>query len=335
MRSLTKKYLILSVLLIAGLLLNVSVGSIYISFSELINVFTVDAVPTIKLIVLGHRLPKSITAICVGGGLSVAGLLMQSMFRNVLAGPFILGISNGASLGVAILMIFPAAVGAFFFSQFTLVIAAVFGAVLVFSFVMSVSLFLNDNFSLLIVGIMVGSMVGAFVSVLQYFSSAELIQSYLVWTFGSVSGLSWEEVGVLFGVVAFGILGSFYLSKTLNALLLGEMYARGVGVDVVRGKRVIILLTCLLSGGITAFCGPIAFIGLAVPHLARLWCGTANHNVLIPVTVLIGAILVLFCDTLAQLPTFQAVLPLNAVTAFFGAPVVIWIVISSKKVNRV
>lgn len=334
MRSGSNIYFILLIILVVLIILNLSLGSVYISFSELLEVFFSNGFSASKLIVFGHRLPKTITAICVGGGLSVAGLLMQSMFRNVLAGPFVLGVSNGASLGVAILMMFPMIIGVNFLPQFTVVIASVLGALFVFSMVMSMSFFLNDNLSLLIVGMMVGSMAGAFVSVLQYFSSAEVIQSYLVWTFGSLSGLTWGDVSILSSVVLLGLIGSFMMSKSLNAMLLGEMYAKGVGVNVVKSKRAIVLLTCLLAGTITAFCGPIAFIGLAVPHLARLLCKTSNHNVLIPITMLVGAILVLVCDTIAQLPTLATVLPLNAVTAFFGAPVVIWIIIGGKRSKR-
>lgn len=335
MKALNKVYLILLIFLVVMILVNLSFGSVFISFSELFEVLTSNTSSTSEIIVFKHRLPKTITAISVGSGLSVAGLLMQSIFRNVLAGPFVLGISNGASLGVAILMMFPVVVGVSFVPQFSIVVASILGAVLVFGLVMSMSFFLNDNLSLLIVGIMIGSVAGAFVTVLQYFSSSEIIQSYLVWTFGSLSGLSWADVWVLSSVVFLGLVGSFLLSKPLNAMLLGEMYAKGVGVSVVKSKRIIVLLTCLLSGTITAFCGPIAFIGLAVPHLARLLCKTSNHNVLLPVTMLIGAILVLLCDTIAQLPASQTVLPLNAVTAFFGAPVVVWIVISGRKFNQV
>lgn len=316
------------------ILLNVSLGSVYIPFGELIDVVLDESKSASQIIVLSYRLPKTITAICVGSGLSVAGLLMQSMFRNVLAGPFILGISNGASLGVAILMMFPAIIGVSIFSQVGIVLASIIGAVVVFGLVLSISFFLNDNLSLLIVGIMIGSVTGAIVSVLQYFSESEVVQSYLVWTFGSLSGLSWADVFVLSSVVIVSLVGSLCLAKPLNAILLGDIYAKGVGVDVLRVKRLVMVFTCLLAGGITAYCGPIAFIGLAVPHLARMICKTSNHAILLPITMLIGACLVLLCDTIAQLPTMSQVLPINAVTALFGAPVVIWVIMKSRIQNQ-
>ena len=323
-------FILLTLLIISNLL----AGSVYIPFSELFSIIFDETNSSSKVIFLYYRLPKTITVICVGSGLSVAGLLMQSLFRNALAGPFILGISNGASLGVALFMMFPGVVGVAYFSQFGIVFASIFGATFVFSVVLGISFFLKDNLSLLIVGIMIGSVSGAIVSVLQYFSNAEVIQSYLVWTFGSLGGLAWLNVLVLFTIVSSSLFCCFFMAKSLNAILLGEDYAKGVGVNVVKSKRFIMILTCLLAGVITAYCGPIAFIGLAVPHLARLTCKTSNYVLLLPVTMLIGACLLLLCDSIAQLPTMHQILPINAVTALFGSPVVIWVVIKSRQHNK-
>ena len=289
---------------------------------------------TFKYIILDFRLPKALVAVYVGAGLSVSGLMMQTLFRNPLAGPFVLGISSGASLGVALytmaagLMFGSAAV--FTSGTLGIVFSAVIGAALVMMLTLLVSLRVNDTVSLLIVGIMFGSITGAIVTVLQYFSDPNTVHNFLVWTFGSLSGVTWSEVRIITVCFAIGIVLAFTLVKSLNAMLLGENYARSIGVNNKRLRIIIILITSLIAGTLTAFVGPIGFIGVAVPHMARFGLNSSDHKKLMPLTALYGAFLMLLFDIVSQLPGFNNTLPINAVTALFGAPVVIWVIFRSK-----
>jgi iron complex transport system permease protein len=285
-------------------------------------------------IVNEFRLPKALMALLDGMALSVAGLLMQTLFRNPLAGPYVLGISNGASLGVAILVL---SGGLMFGFQNTnpwaVATMAVIGSGLLLALVLLLSLWVRDNVSLLIMGIMVGSITGAIVSVLQYFSNPEAIQSYVIWTFGSLSGANWQQLIVLTPIVFSGLIMAFASQKALNTLLIGEAYSRSLGISIKRTRLILIISTTLLAGGVTAFSGPIAFLGLAAPHIARSLLNTSDHKVLIPASLLLGATLLLTCDIIAQVPGYNTTLPLNAVTALFGAPIVIWVILKSKHVN--
>ena len=288
-------------------------------------------------IVLQFRLPKALTALLAGAALSVSGLQMQTLFRNPLAGPFVLGISSGASLGVALLLM-----GGFLFtgvwSQFGggwIALAASLGSGSVFLLVMIVSLRIRDTMTLLIIGLMIGSASSAVVSIIQYFSRAEQIQAYLIWTFGSLGGLSWSELAILAPIVIAGLIMALALIKPLDALLLGEHYARSLGVRIGWVRLGIIVSTALLAGSVTAFCGPIAFLGLAVPHLARLLLGTNRHALVLPASLLLGMWLLLLCDLIAQLPGQDTTLPINAVTALFGAPMVIWLIVRKPYLNKV
>jgi len=325
--------LLLLVLFIADLM----VGSVYISPGEFLHVLTgSESTKTNEVILLTFRLPKALTAILVGAGLSVAGLLMQTMFRNPLAGPFVLGISSGASLGVAILIMATGLTGVAglvvpIFQNLGLVMASIAGSMMVLLLVIFVSLRLTDSVSILIVGIMFGSITGAIVSVMQYFSDPDSVHSFLVWTFGSISGLSWGQLAILSPVILISLFVATILRKPLNAILLGENYARGLGINVSKARIWIIILTGILAGAITAFAGPIAFIGIAVPHLARYLFKTANHRFLIPAVIFIGGSLMLICDMISQLPGSSQVLPINSVTAVFGAPVVIWVIVRRRK----
>ncbi len=325
------------VLLALLFLMSLMYGTVDIPYSGVFDALTGNPTEkrTWEFIILEFRLPKAITAVLAGAALSVSGLLMQTLFRNPLAGPYVLGISNGASLGVALLVL----TGGVFFGNLIpegswgVVIAAVLGSAMILSLVMLVSIKVKDNVSLLIIGLMVGSATGAIVSVLQYFGDPEVIQAYLVWTFGSLAGTNWEQMEILVPIVLFGLILAFLSQKALNALLLGEEYARGLGISVKSSRAVIIISTCLLAGGITAFCGPVAFIGLAVPHIARAALNTSNHKILIPSSILIGSILLLGCDLIAQLPGNVNTLPINAITALIGAPVVIWVVIKARNIK--
>ena len=273
------------------------------------------------------RLPKAITAILSGASLSIAGLIMQTLFRNPLAGPYTLGVSSGASLGVALLTMCTTAFS-LQFSVFSLPIAACIGATLVLLLVLAVSKRVTSNVSLLIVGMMFGAIAGALVSLLQNFANPDALKLFIVWTLGSLSSVSWSDMQLLVPILLIGTLFVLLVMKPLNGLLLGEDYARGLGINVERTRLFIVLATGLLAGGVTAFCGPIAFIGVAVPHIARGIFRTSNHRVTIPAAALIGACLLLICDVLCSLAVYP--LPISTVSALFGAPVIIWIILKKK-----
>lgn len=272
------------------------------------------------------RLPKAITAILAGGALSVAGLIMQTLFRNPLAGPYTLGVSSGASLGVALLTMLSAF--SIQISAFSLPIAACVGASLVLLLVLAVSKRVQSNVSLLIVGMMFGAIAGALVSLLQQFANPDALKLFIVWTLGSLSSVGWTDMQLMVPILLLGAIFVLLTLKPLNGLLLGEDYARGLGIHVGRTRLFIVIATGLLAGGVTAFCGPIAFIGVAVPHIARGIFRTSNHRVTIPASALIGACLLLVCDVLCSL--FVHTLPISTVSALFGAPVIIWIIMKNR-----
>ncbi len=310
---------------------NISLGSVEIPFSatlgELFGYRSADE--SWKYIIWEYRLPKAFTAILVGGGLSLSGLLMQTLFRNPLAGPFVLGISSGASLGAALLIMGGGlfSVGYALVNDLALTLASSLGSVLVLLTVVAVSRKVKDTMALLIIGLMFASITAAVVTVLSYFAKAEELQQYIFWTFGTVGNLSSAQVLILAIISVLGLLLSISSIKSLNALLLGENYARSLGVRIGRSRNLIIIATGLLAGSITAFAGPIAFIGLAVPHLTRQLFNSTDHRILVPGVVLYGAILLLLCDTIAQLPSSSYILPINAITSIVGAPVVIWLLL--------
>jgi len=336
-KSQKKHFILLSVLLVVLFVLNISLGSVAIPFEDLLNTLTgnTTAKESWQTIILNFRLPKAITAILVGSGLSVAGLLMQTLFRNPLAGPFVLGISSGASLGVALLILGSSLFGGFFLtnsiSSWSLPIASSLGAFLVLSAVIIAANKVRNTMSILIIGLMFGSFTSAIISILAYFSEAQEIQLFLFWSFGSLGNLSWNELLVFIIIYSIGMLATLAIIKPLNSLLLGENYAKSLGVNVKKNRNIILIITCILTGVITAFAGPIAFIGLAVPHVARMIFTTSNHKTLIPAVLLLGAIIMLICDAIAQLPTSEFTLPINAITSLFGAPIVIWLLIRKKK----
>ena len=338
--SMFRKFLVLVALFILGFLINVSLGSVTISLDEvLIIIFGGEpSKATWKEIILNFRIPKAITASMVGAGLGISGLMMQTLFRNPLAGPFVLGITSGASLGAALLVLGGFALGETVSYLGLLgtglqVIASALGAFLVLFLVLMVSIRIRDSMTLLIIGLMFGSATGALVSVLQFFSKSQDIQAYLIWTFGSLGNLSYQEMKIFIPLVIAGIFMGFVLSKHLNALLIGENYAASMGLDRTKVRFWIILSTSLLAGTITSFCGPIAFVGIAIPHLARLGLNSSNHQVLIPAVCLLGAAVMLICDTIAQIPGSQYTLPINAITSLFGAPVVIWIILRKRDIR--
>jgi len=270
-----------------------------------------------------------------GGGLAVCGLLMQTLFRNPLAGPSVLGLSSGASLGVALLML--AAPTALFVEipvDLTAAVAAFVGAMGVLFLIMLADRRMGDGVALLIVGLMLGYLCSALISLLQLASAEQALKSFVIWGMGSFSGVLIERLPWLMAPVLIGIGAAFLLVKPLNALLLGDNYAASLGVHVGRTRRWIMLITGLLAGVITAFCGPIAFLGLATPHVARGLCRSSDHSTLLPVTLLCGVVLALFCDLIIKIPAFGAGIPLNAITSLLGAPVVAWVLFSGKRWAR-
>lgn len=260
---------------------------------------------------------------------------MQTLFRNPLAGPFVLGISSGASLGVALVILgsglFGGAFAASLTTKWSIVIAASLGSFLVLLAVLAVSSKVRDTMAILIIGLMFGSITAAVVSVLSYFSSAEQLQQYIFWGFGSLSNLSWNELLIFLGIYLIGLLLSILSIKGLNSLLLGDNYAKSLGLNLKQNRLIIIIATSLIAGTITAFAGPIAFIGLAIPHLTRQIFTTSNHKILLPAVCLFGAIVMLVCDSIAQIPGSDYTLPINAITALVGAPVVIWLLLRQRK----
>lgn len=332
-------YILLFLATLLLVLLDLSVGSTFVPFKTVLSILlsSKDAVGDESVLLL-FRLPRTLMAIIVGSGLAVSGLLMQTLFRNPLAGPYVLGISSGASVGVAIVAmasaLFPGVLALYFGSVWGIAIASFLGAMLVMFLVLLASVKISDSVSLLIVGIMFGSLATALVSILQYFSDPSQIKFFLLWTFGSLSGVSLSELKVLIIPYLAGIAVSFYAMKGLNALLMGENYARNVGINVRQIRWLLILSTSLLTGTLTAFTGPIGFIGVAVPHIARYLFRTSDHKTLMPATFLIGISLMLACDIISQMPGSQSTLPLNAVTSLFGAPIVILVIFRSRNLKQ-
>ncbi|MDK2772088.1 MAG: iron ABC transporter permease [Flavobacterium sp.] len=318
---------------------NISLGSVTIPFQDIFNGLLGKSMQkeSWEIILYNFRLPKAITAILVGIGLATCGLLMQTLFRNPLAGPYVLGLSSGASLGVALIILgsglLPASIAHYFLSGYGLILASGLGSFFVFMAVIIVANRIKDTMSILIVGLMFSSFTSAIVSILSYFSTAEQLQKYTFWAMGSISNLAWKDIIILSFLVVIGLLITLLVLKPLNALLLGERYAKSIGINFSKTKFLIIIATSILAGSITALVGPIAFIGLAVPHIAKLIFKTSNHFILFGSTLLIGALVMLICDTIAQLPGNDITLPINAITSIFGAPVVVWLLLRKRKIQ--
>jgi iron complex transport system permease protein len=327
---------LLTALLLLAFALNLSLGQVQIPLKEVLKSLTggVANKDTWEYIIINFRLPKAITAVLVGIGLSISGLLMQTFFRNPLAGPYVLGLSSGSSLGVAFVILgagcLPAFLGDVLRSPYGIITASCLGSFLVLLLVLMVSQRLRDTATILIVGLMFSSFTSAMVSVLTYFSTAEQLQKYTFWSMGSLGNLSWANVLILAIAVLIGLVLSIFSIKALNTLLLGENYAKSMGLNLQKSRYLIIFATSILAGSITAFAGPIAFIGLAVPHLAKLLFQTSNHGLLFWATLLIGALLMLCCDTISQMPGMDFTLPINAITSILGAPIVIWLLVRKR-----
>ena len=279
-------------------------------------------------IVLESRLPQIVTALLSGSALAVSGLMLQTLFKNPLAGPSILGISDGANLGVAIAMIYLGAA-----SYLTTIVAALVGAFVVLLIILGFSRKVSSNVMLLIIGIMVGYLASSVISILNYHASADKVHQYVMWGMGDFSGVSLSKLPWLAGFTIAGLIAALLLIKPLNALLLGESYATNLGVNVRRSRVLILICTGVLTAVVTAFCGPISFIGLAVPHIARLLLGSANHRHLLPITLLAGACTAMLCSILTITPGSNSVLPLSAITPIIGAPVIIYVIVNRKNIH--
>lgn len=326
----------LFVLLIVVFVLNIGMGSIHIPFKNVLLVLTgeTDVKETWRYIILNYRLPKAIVAVLVGIALSISGLLMQTLFRNPMAESYVLGISSGASLGVAFLILgtafLPVQLISILTSSYGIAIVSILGSLGLLLLVLLVSNTVRNTVTVLIVGLMFGSFANAVVSILTYFSSADQLKRFAFWSMGSLGNLAWDTI-LLFSVIVFvGLVGCVFLVRILDALLLGDSYASSMGINIRNSRNLIILVTSLLAGASTAFVGPIAFIGLAVPHMARLLLKVSSHRYLISSTALLGGILMLVCDMLTQIKGESFLLPINAVTSIFGAPIVIWLLLRNK-----
>lgn len=332
-------FIILLLLFAISFMLNISLGSETIPFSQVFAALTNGELSqeTWRYLVLSYRVPKALTAILTGISLSASGLLMQTLFRNPLAGPYVLGISSGASLGVAILILGASVLGiesiSFSASPWALIIASSLGSLAVLFTVIVLARRMNDTMSILIIGLMFGSLTSALVSILAFFSNAEQLQQFIFWSFGDLGNLSWHQLAILSLFVFVGFLLIITQIKNMNSLLLGENYASSLGVSIKKTRLILIVATSLLAGSVTAFVGPIAFLGLAVPHIARIVFKSSKQGIVLVASVLLGAIIMLLADTVAQLPTSEYTLPINAITTLFGAPIVIFLLMKYKNIS--
>ncbi|MCT4583162.1 MAG: iron ABC transporter permease [Flavobacteriales bacterium] len=311
------------------------IGSETISLKNLFkSVFDQFPNATHRFILLEIRLPRVLTALLAGAGLSVSGLLMQTYFRNSLAGPSILGTTSGASFGVALTVLSSSLFGVQLYnSGYSITIASILGSMGVLFFILMLATRVGNGVILLIIGIILSSFLGATVTILQYFTDAENIQKYILWTMGSTNATTLQDVALLASCILLGGILILLLIKPLNALLIGEDYAKTLGINIKKSRFLIILSTGILTGGITAFCGPIAFIGLAVPHLVKIKSKSANHNYLIPLTAITGGIIMLIADAIAQVPFREIQLPINAVTSLIAAPIIIFVILKYRNTN--
>ncbi|MBS7376877.1 MAG: iron ABC transporter permease [Paludibacteraceae bacterium] len=321
------KYILLFALVILLFCADLLIGSVRIPISHL---FDNDGI--YYEIIHNFRLPKAITAILTGSAISIAGLIMQTLFQNPLAGPYVLGVSSGASLGVAIYILAGSILPIIFIqSGFGLIISATLGAVFVLLLVLMVSFKVRQAVSLLLIGIMFGQIAGSVVSILQNISNPDSLKLYITWTFGSLSAVTWDYMIIMAPIVFIGIAIVFLIQKSLNSLLLGENYAQGLGVNIKRTRLLIIIAISLLAGATTAFTGPIAFIGIAVPHIVRKVLKTSDHLYTTLGCIFIGSALLLLCDICTQLPSEGYILPINSISALIGAPIIIWIIVKQNK----
>ncbi|HRP59259.1 MAG: iron ABC transporter permease [Flavobacteriales bacterium] len=344
-KLLSKNNLLMLILIVSSILLfltDIFLGSVQIPFKSILNILTLSGSEkeSWQIIVLNNRLPKALAAVLCGAALSVSGLQMQTLFRNPLAGPYILGISSGAGLGVAIFVmgfsIFGISMASYpFLYNYGLVLFSFLGSLLVLLILLGAIYRLKDIMTVLILGIMLGSIITAFVGIIQYFSFDSQLKSFIMWTMGNLSGVSNQQILIITPILLLTLIWSFLVSKQLNLYLLGEDYAKTMGLNVKKFQLTIILITAILTGVVTAYCGPIGFIGIIVPHLARMLSKTSNHQLLTPLSVILGINVLLFADIVSVLPNYETVLPINAISSFIGIPIIIWIIFKNKRITNV
>ena len=330
--------IMLTLLVVAMFVFNILVGSVSIPAEDVLRILmgeTDGVKPSWRFIILQSRLPQAITAMLAGGALAISGLMLQTAFRNPLAGPSIFGINSGAGLGVALVMLFlggSISAGSVSVSGFVAVLAAAFlGAMMVMAVIFFFSTLVRNNVMLLIIGIMIGYISNSAISLLNFFATDEGVHSYMVWGMGSFGGVSVKMLPYFSVVTLLALFASLLLIKPLNALMLGDRYAENLGINIVRTRNWLLVITGILTAIVTAFCGPVAFIGLAVPHITRLLLHTDNHQQLMPATILMGAVVALLCNALCFLPGETGVIPLNAVTPVLGAPVIIYVIVRGRR----
>lgn len=332
--------IILSLIFFLGIILfilNLFVGSVTIPFKELFDLMlNPESDSTLNTIVFNYRLPQAVTALLSGAALSVAGLLMQTLFRNPLADPSMLGISSGAGFGVAITVLLTGILGGNALSSFGIwsnlgiSLAAFIGATLVLTIVLGFSSRVKNMTTLIIIGLMISYFAGSLTDIMKFFSLKEDIHAFVIWGMGSFSAVGTSKLIFFSIAIIIGLLASLFLAKTLNILILGDLYAENLGLNIKRSNLIIILISGYLTAIVTAYCGPIAFLGLAIPHLTRFIFRTSDHRILLPSTILIGMVVSMLCNLIARMPGFEGNLPINAVTALIGAPVVIWVILRKR-----
>jgi len=327
--------ILLGAILLLVFLGDLMIGSVQIPLSNVFNYLGGEPIDETDFLILHHsRLPKALTALICGAALSVAGLQMQTLFRNPLAGPYILGISSGAGLGVAILLMGVGIIGIQALNEWSLAVAAFIGAFSILFILLLLSYRIKDVMTLLIVGIMIGAIATALIGILQYYSNDYQLKSFVIWSLGSLDSVGYQKLAIMGGASFVACLMAFLSAKPLNSLLMGEAFAASIGIQINRIRILSILSTGILAGTVTAYCGPIGFVGIVVPHLSRMLFQTTDHSWLIPLTMLIGAILLLFADLLSHVLVDQLALPINSITALLGIPIIIWILLGRQRISQ-
>lgn len=337
MKKYTQAYYILAVAFVLLFIGNLVYGAVNIPVKDVLGILFGEESQkeSWNMIVLNSRLPQCITALLAGAGLAISGLLLQTLFKNPLAGPSILGISDGANLGVAVIMLYTGGMAGSVVSgtYFSMIAAALAGSLSVLALIIYFSRKVKSNVMLLIIGIMIGYLASSVISILNYHAAADKVHQFVMWGMGDFTGVSVEKLPYFAFFTVMGLVYSLLLIKPLNALLLGEMYAANLGIKIKSARISILLCTGILTAAITAFCGPVSFIGLAVPHVARMLLGTSNHRHLVPVTILSGSCIAMLCNMLTVIPGSNSILPLNAVTPIIGAPIIIYVIINRKNLQ--
>ncbi|MGB0887452.1 MAG: FecCD family ABC transporter permease [Vicingaceae bacterium] len=337
--SVTILLLIACIFLFFGL--DLFLGSVKIPFKSICNILIGETTEkeSWQIIIFQSRLPKAIAAILCGGALSVCGLQMQTLFKNPLAGPYILGISSGAGLGIAIFIMGLSFLGISstnmgLSANTGIVFSSILGSLAVLAILLAVIKRLKDIMTVLILGIMIGSVITALIGIIQYFSNDAQLKSFIMWTMGNLSSVTSDQLLLLAPIIIAGLILSFVASKNLNAYLLGEAYAKSLGVNIKQSRIIIIITTSVLTGSITAYCGPIGFIGIVIPHLARIISNSSDHRILTPLSILLGINVLLIADIISQLPGLDQNLPINSITSLIGIPFIIWIILKNKKITQ-